>query len=204
MFTVLGIVVALLVAPVVLRPCFTRWGATDAESAMELPGDGIAKQSSGGFTHAITIDAPPERVWPWVIQIGYQRAGWYTYDWFYALTKSGDFVDGRSSDRIVPELQALKVGDVIKMQPSAPFKVVTLEPARAMVLQADGAPVSWVWHLEPTDGGGTRLIERFRMGTPPSFGGTLASVYILDPGSFVFSRKHLLGVKERAEAGGRR
>jgi uncharacterized protein YndB with AHSA1/START domain len=196
----LAVLAAMLVLPWALNGWFNSWGTTPAETAMALPGDDLIPSASGGFTHAVTIDAPPEKVWPWVVQIGMERAGWYTYDWFYALTRSGGFVDGHSSDRIVPELQALKVGDVIKMNPAIPFEVVQLEPTRAMVLKADGedAP-SWVWVLEPLDGGRTRLVERFRQGGKVTLASRLLGVYVLDSGGWVFSSKHLRGVKERAE-----
>ena len=110
MLIALAVLAVLLALPWLLRPAFNSWGATESELAKTLPGDELNPAPISTFTHAITIDAPPEKVWPWVVQIGMERGGWYTYDWFYDLTGSGGFVDGHSSDRIVPELQGLKVG----------------------------------------------------------------------------------------------
>jgi len=81
----LAFVVVLAAYLVVLRPRSHRWGATKAELRRSLPGDGLVHTVKVGYTQAITINAPPEEVWPWLVQIGYQRGGWYTYDWFYPI-----------------------------------------------------------------------------------------------------------------------
>jgi hypothetical protein len=128
---VLVIAVVLAAYLVVLRPRSHRWGVTNAELRRSLPGDDLVPIVKVGYAQAITIKAPPEEVWPWLVQIGYQRGGWYTYDWMYKLLGAADFYDGnRSADRIIPELQDLKVGDTIKIFQQAPFDVVALEPNR--------------------------------------------------------------------------
>ena len=112
---IVGILVAVLLIVVVvylalLRPRSHRWGLTNEEIGLSLPGDDLVPIPKVEYTQAITIDAPSEEVWPWLVQIGYGRAGWYTYDWFYNLTGSGSFYDGdRSAERIIPELQDLEV-----------------------------------------------------------------------------------------------
>jgi hypothetical protein len=200
LIALLVLIVLAVAGLAVSRPEFKRWGATPEEAGRRLPGDLIAGSHAGGFTHAITINAPPAKVWPWVIQIGYRRAGWYTYDWFYQLTGSDSFVDGHSSNRIVRELQGLKVGDEIRIAPKVAFKVVRLDRPYLMLLSASKARISWLWYLQDAGDGKTRLIERYRSPAPRGFLADLPNALILDPGAWVFSSKHLQGVKQRAES----
>jgi hypothetical protein len=90
-------------------------------------------------TRAITIQAPPQAVWPWIVQIGYGRAGWYSYDFLEQAVGAGDFVEGGSAQRIVPELQNLKVGDVIPAAPAPYLGVVVqvVEPPTGVERSAD-------------------------------------------------------------------
>lgn len=218
-FTVL--VLGLVVLPLALKGWHSRWGATDAEAAAQLPGDELVPEPAHRYTRAITIDAPPEEVWPWLVQTGYQRAGWYTYDGFYKATGSAEFVDGHSSDRIVPELQDLKVGDKVHIAKPIGYHVVEMEAPRYMVWHGSGVPGkdmpgsvfaradapekyasnTWVYVLKPVDGGKrTRLVMRMMGWTNDK----VAAVFGEGPfelGGFVMARKHLLGVKARAEAG---
>lgn len=191
--------------------------ATREEVRAAMPGDDLVPNSKTGYTQAITIHAPPAKVWPWLIQVGYKRAGWYTYDWFYKLIKSDEFVDGHSSNRIVPELQSLAVGDEIAIFAAGPFKVVALEPNRALVLLArvdfatgktfeltDPAPGnflnnSWAFVLEDAGDNTTRLVVRYRIDHSPSAVNKLAYSIPTIGGALIFQPKMLWGVKERAE-----
>jgi hypothetical protein len=115
----------------VLRPWHLRWGASAGEARQHLPGDEIVPCPRMETTRAITIEAPAERVWAWLVQIGTGRAGWYSYDVLENLLG----LRVRSADRILPEFQQLAVGDVI---PAAPppylgFRVQRVEPPRALV-----------------------------------------------------------------------
>jgi hypothetical protein len=208
-------VVLLILWPVIARPWHTQWGATEEEVAATLPGDELVPTPKQKATRAVTIDAPPEEVWPWIVQMGYKRAGWYTYDWFYKLTKSGDFVDGRSSNRIVPELQDVKTGDVIMINSQVGYTIMDLKKPEYLVelarvdfatgetFELDETPEkymngSWVYVLKPVDGNKTRLITR-------SYGdwqggiGTVSNAGPLEFGAFVMFRKMMLGVKKRSE-----
>jgi hypothetical protein len=217
----LAIVIVLAIYLVLLRPRSHRWGATDAEVRSALPGDDLVPTAPVGFTQAITINAPPEEVWPWLVQIGYGRAGWYTYDWFYKLTGSADFYDGdRSAERIIPELQDLKVGDTIELARGMSFEVVTLEPNRVLVLLArvdwdtgegfelsDTMPanylnISWVYALEEMDKDTTRLIVRWHGDTGPGLGNALAINVPAEGGALIMQPRLLKGIKARAEAAG--
>ncbi|MCL5961159.1 MAG: hypothetical protein M1358_17945 [Chloroflexi bacterium] len=94
----------------VIRPWQLRWGATDAELARSMPGDDIVQRPTFVATRAVTIQARPNEIWPWLLQIGCRRAGWYSYDWI-------DNLGTPSAERIIPELQHLEVGDLIPMSP---------------------------------------------------------------------------------------
>jgi hypothetical protein len=140
-----------------LATCF----ATAAERRRSLPADGMVPNPLFTATHAITIDAPPEQVWPWIAQMGAGRAGWYSWD---AIDNGG----APSATRLVPELQAVVSGDLMPATPGATdaFVVARADPLRDLVLTApDGHgayAVAWEHVLEPLEGGRTRLIARAR------------------------------------------
>jgi hypothetical protein len=182
-------------APLIRRR-HLRWGATDAELAAPMPGDELVPRSSFTATRAITIDAPPEAVWPWLVQLGYRRAGWYTYDLF-------DNAGYPSADRILPEHQNLKVGDRVPMaknvNDTTAFTVAGMEPNRWMLWQKPNS--TWAWKLVPLDGGRTRLITRLKAlyAWRTSPGNALLTLILFEFGDFPMTRKLLLGVKRRAE-----
>jgi len=171
------------------RPWHARWGATDEEVARAMPG-GELLPDANVTTRAVTVDARPEEVWPWLVQLGYGRAGWYSYDWIDN--------DGRpSAGRIVPELQRLEPGDQILMAPGLGPRVRAVEPNRYL-LAGDAAGGIWCLALYPLGDGRTRLVSRWRIRWPI----TLATVFwvlVSDPGAFVMERRMLLGIKRRAE-----
>ncbi|HEU4563080.1 MAG TPA: hypothetical protein VFS05_00470 [Gemmatimonadaceae bacterium] len=173
------------------------------ERTRPLPGDEILPRVIGSLTHAVTIGRPRREVWPWLVQMGAGRAGWYSYD---------RIDNGRrhSAERIVPELQRVEVGATIPWQPGAAegFTVLRVEPERHLVLGAlppEGGPpvVTWAFVLEAPDPGHTRLIARVRAraGYRPPFGLPRWTVRTLVPwGHMVMQRKQLLGIARRAEA----
>jgi hypothetical protein len=112
-----------------------RWGATSEEVARPMPGDEIVPHAQVQTTHAITIDAGPERVWPWLVQMGYHRAGWYTYPW---VDRYLWHIENPSADEIIPVLQDLAVGDVVPDgEPgTALYRVEVVEPTRLIVLHS--------------------------------------------------------------------
>ena len=138
------------------RPRMLRWGATDAEATESLPGDGDAPAARVQSTRAIDIDAPPDQVWPWLVQMGIRRGGYYTHDRLERLLFRARYVEGRhSATRIHPELQDLKPGDRIYMGGGAYTTVTEVEPLKHLV-----AFETFV--LRPLPGGRTRLIARTR------------------------------------------
>ncbi|MBZ4420241.1 hypothetical protein [Myxococcus sp. RHSTA-1-4] len=189
-----------------LRPRMLYWGANPAEVTRALPGDGIVPNPVGGSTRAITIDARPEDVWPWLVQIGFRRAGWYSYDLLEQAAGAGQFVEGHSAEHILPRFQDLKVGDIIPMSRWTGMQVAELVPARALVLRSvieEEAPPwgvsSWAFVLEPIGGRKTRLLVRGRSGGDPRRWGMRALGQLIEFPHFVMERKMMLGLKKRAE-----
>jgi hypothetical protein len=140
------------------------WGATREELAAPLPGDDSVLNPVFRSTRAITIEAPPEAVWPWLVQMGMGRAGWYSYDSWAAKFSSVPTV---SATTILPHLQELKAGDPVDLINRMVFHVLDLQPNRALVLHADEHQMplqpwvkSWSFALQPLEGGSTRLLVR--------------------------------------------
>ena len=172
-----------------VRPWHLRWGATTDEVRAALPGDELLP-GARSTTRAIAIAAPPEDVWPWLVQLGYGRAGWYSYDWI-----DNDGIP--SVDRIVHELQELKVGDRIEMMPGSGFVVRYIADGRAILGESDDGSTTWCLYLARSFEG-SRLLSRFRARwkvTPAS----AIWIALAEPGGFVMERKMLIGLKKRAE-----
>ncbi|MDO8107026.1 hypothetical protein Q6348_07415 [Isoptericola sp. b441] len=185
------------------------YGSTPSERATSLPGDDIIARPTAVTDHAITVHAGPEQIWPWLVQMGWGRAGWYTARWVDRLLFPAN---GPSADRIVPELQHIEVGTFIPDGPpesKCGLIVEHLEKERALVLHSTthlplswrsfaSADWSWAFVLTPAADGTTRFHFRSRWVTAPWWL-TLTSDLAVVPADFVMSRDMLRGVKERAE-----
>jgi len=201
--TVLVIIPALIVLFVivyilVLLPWHTHWGASAEEAAMPLPGDEMIVHPKMQSTRAITIQAPPEKVWAWVVQIGQGRGGMYSYQWLENLAGC----DIHNVYEIRPELQTLQAGDKIRF--GAPdgypvLPVVTVDKPHVLIL--GGAPEgSWAIYLEAIDGGtATRLISRQRNDYEPGIGNFIIWRVMTEPISFIMEQKMLREFKDLAE-----
>ncbi|HSK78611.1 MAG TPA: hypothetical protein VLQ45_19305 [Thermoanaerobaculia bacterium] len=192
-----------------LRPLFLNWGATDEEIHRFWPGDELSPRPASEATRAITIHAPVDAVWPWIVQIGQDRGGFYSYTWLENLFGARI----RNADRILPEHQSRQVGDTVWMTPRERYggkgcsRVARIEPGRDMVLVTpddyDSAVTkgiapngTWAFLLEPVDERTTRLVVRSRSGPkadPFRF-------LVFDPAHFVMERKMMRGIRDRAEA----
>jgi hypothetical protein len=205
------LVVTVYFYPRVIRPWHLRWGATTAEAAAKRPGDEIIPDPRINATHAITIQAPASEVWPWIIQIGQGRGGFYSYTWMENLVGC----DIENADRILPRFQELKVGDGIRLHPKAPAIPVTAVQPDTMLLMG-GPPAapdariypaatgdyraSWAFYVQDTAPDRCRLIVRFRADWKQSWPAQIAYQGLLEPVHFVMEQKMLRGIRNRAEA----
>jgi hypothetical protein len=181
-----------------LRKWFGRWGTTPADLTRVMSGDAAVVDPSCAATLAVTVEAKPADIWPWLVQIGYQRGGLYSYDW---LDRLFGYLDRPSATRILPEYQELKVGDEIPIGRGGGFPVTAIEPSRALVLGGTGDGFQWVWQfgLYPLDGKRTRLVSRNSVRVPSTLGWWLF-LRVVEPAAFLMTRRMLLGLKRRAEA----
>jgi hypothetical protein len=207
---------ALLIGYATVHRLGQTYGSTSLERQARMPGDGIVSKAQFVITHGITINAPPEIVWPWLVQMGWHRGGWYTARW---VDKRLFPANRASADHVVEKFQDLQVGDFIPdgaPETECGFVVEQLEPLRLLVLHSRShlplewrrsgrASVDWTWvfnvvPLEP--GGRARLIFRWRAATRPWWL-TLSIWAVIVPADFLMSRDMLRGVKRRAERLGR-
>ena len=191
LIVVCAAVVAVVAYLLVFRPWQLRWGATDEELERAMPGDDLVTNPDLDTTRGVTVDARPEDIWPWLVQIGHRRAGFYSYD---RLDNAGV----PSAERILPEYQDLKVGDKIPLDRVNHMEVVVLEPPRVMLWNLPGRGFSWAWGLYPLDGRRTRLVTRIHMRYEWRFPRILG-YFVIDVGDFIMMRKCMLGIKRRAE-----
>lgn len=198
----------------IIRPWHINWGATDKEVRKRLPGDELVPHPALESTRAVTVRAPAEEVWRWLVQLGQDRGGFYSYDRLENLAGA----DIHNVERIVPRMQHLKVGDFVPMAPvewgvpMGGFTVVTIEPERSVVWR-QGWPEevrkldyveaqsrgTWAFVLEEIDGGITRLILRERSGLKPRRRDVIFNYLFMERQHFIMERRMLEGIKERAE-----
>jgi len=213
-----GIGGAIRIAITLLTPFLYKrrasWGATDVEISRSLPGDELVPQNKWGYTHAITIRASAAEIWPWLVQIGQGRGGFYSYEFLENLIGCNI----HNADRIIPEFQHLDVGDEIRHhQKFHPYKVVEVKPEKVIVLHdgdnrkpdsADGdddfiagkyTNAMYIWLLDDIGNGYTRLIARGRYDYRGLRNVLTSNRFLLEPIAFTTSRKMLLGIKKRAE-----
>lgn len=190
--------VPLFVTAPLYRRWHLRWGATEAEVSASLPGDDLQPFAQFRATRAISIEAPPEVVWPWLVQVGCRRAGWYSNDLMDNLGRP-------SSLEILDEFQQLEVGQWVPMsafgEPTqlTAFKVAGFEAHRWLLWTKPES--SWVWQLTSMANGATRLVSRVHAARDWRKPGTaLLGLVLMEFGDFAMFRRMLLGIKERAES----
>jgi len=193
---------------VAIRPLYVRWGTTRDERLARLPGDDLVPDARYRVDHGITIKAPADSVWPWLVQLGQDRGGFYSYAWLERLI--GDQIT--NADRIHPEWQTIKSGDLVRAaQPDyfggrlgsdIGWRVAEVVPGRAIVLENWGAFV-----VQPVDSTTSRFLVRSRGPGTPSLAGVVfgpLNVLVFEPAHFIMERGMMRGVRDRAEAAYRR
>jgi hypothetical protein len=183
-------------------PWMQRWGATDDEVIATLPGDALVPGATDQSTRAVLIRAPAEDVWRWAVQIGQDRGGFYSYDWLENLVGA----DIHNADRVYPEWQTLRAGDLVRAVPPGylggvldekpGWPVAAVEPGRWIVLRGWG-----LFLVEPVDDSTSRLLVRTRF-RDETWWGPVVTRLAFGPVHFVMERRMLLGVKARAEGRG--
>ncbi len=192
-----GLAVGVVVTVALFTPTMDKWGATADEIAASYPGDELVANPKSFVNHAITIQAGPEQIYPWLLQLGADRGGMYSYTALEGLIRCPMV----NTDRIHTEWQNLQVGDPVKLCAGdfapPPYIVAQLHPNQAVVLghQENGEWVDlWQFVLVPQPDGATRLIVRTRTQMVGGFWD------IIHPGVFVMESGMLNGIKARAEA----
>jgi len=194
LFTVaiIGIVVIVL-----LMPWMDSWGATPDEISASLTGDELVLSPRITYTRTISIKAASEEIYPWIVQLGAEKGGMYSYSWFETNILQCELIN---ADRIHEEWQNLKVGEPMKMCPGTsgppPYEIAILEPNHAIVMghKDKGSWIEvWQFNLVPQNDGTTRLVIRSRNNAQGWFWD------LIRPGEFIMSRGMLLGIKQRAE-----
>lgn len=181
----------------VIRPRQMRWGATGEEVERRLPYDDLVRNPTWNSTRVVTVEATPEQIWPWLVQVGWGRAGYYGYD----LIDNG----GKPSAwEILPEHQHLEIGTKFPMSPWTAMYCRDFEEPRWLLLRmgdedGKGDIGSFLYYLDPIDHRHTRLMirmrDKYQWFNPP----ILAMQLAVDVGDIFFQWKHLLGIKARAE-----
>jgi hypothetical protein len=181
-----------------IRRWYRRWGTTAADLTRDMPGDADIPDHTYSTTLAVTVDARPEQIWPWLMQMGYQRGGLYSYDW---LDRLFGFLDRPSANCILPQFQRLEAGDEIPIGRGGGFPVKAIDTNRCLVLGGEGdGQFAWVWQfgLYPLDKDRTRLVSRNSARVPKTVGSWLF-MRVLEPAAFIMTRRMLIGLKDRAE-----
>lgn len=181
-----------------IRRWMGRWGTASADLTRAMAGDGLIADPTYSGTMAVIVNAKPEHIWPWLVQIGYRRGGLYSYDW---LDRLFGYLDRPSATRVLPEFQHLSVGDTIPVGRGPNWPVGVVEPNRALVLDMRNmGGLDWVWQfgLYPVDETRTRLVSRSRVRAHAVWARLLT--HAIEPAGFLMTRRMLLGLKQRAEA----
>lgn len=189
--------------PLILRRWHSMWGTTRDERQRVYPGDMLVALPRVQYTRAITIAATPAKIFPWLLQIGQGRGGFYSYELLENIVGSNI----HNANGILPQYQNLKVGDIIRLIPRdvPSYRVGMILPDEALVLQTNNpandnrTTGSWGFYLHESESGTTRLIIRSRLDYEPTVMNFIIWRLITEPVHFLMEEKMLRGIKERVE-----
>jgi hypothetical protein len=195
-----------------LRTWCLHWGLTATEARAQLPGDELLPVYAGEATHAITIHAPAEKIWPWLMQIGQDRSGFYSY----TFLENAIGADMPKVEHLVPDWRPRQVGETVwfanpnrfsgqgrmiaaQVQPDRTFAMVMADDWRVIQYGGTGERGLWSFNLQPMPDGGTRLIARARGGTAPTLTGKILGRLFWEPAHFVMEQKMLRTIRDLSE-----
>jgi hypothetical protein len=181
----------------IIRPAQLHWGATPEEVARSMPEDGIVAHPAFDATSAITIRATPQQIWPWLVQMGFRRAGFYGYD---LIENAGSGTGIRSTSSILPEFQHPQTGDPLPLSVAGSLTFGAIKPNSCVVWRSWEEPAYgvFIWELVPIDASHTRLISRIRWSYLPDAWGKALGVFT-EFSDHVAVRKILYGIRDRVE-----
>lgn len=192
-FVVASFFVLAILYLTLFRPWQLRWGSTNAEIKRAMPGDDIVDKPSFNATRAVTIGAPAENIYPWIVQMGVNRAGWYSYDLL-------DNLGRRSAEVILPEHQNIQVGDLVPMSPDGKqgLQVKGFINNEWVLWWEETGDTSWAWGIYPDENSCSRLVARVRV-KYRWFSPAIIFNLIIEFFDILMIRKCMLGIKRRAE-----
>jgi hypothetical protein len=195
--TVLAILILAALYWIPIRRWMNQWGSTRSDLTRVMAGDSLLPDWTYSGTTTVVVKARPEHIWPWLVQLGYQRGGLYSYDW---LDRLFGYLDRPSATHVLPEFQHLAVGDQIPLGRGPSWPVAIIDPNRALVLDMRNmGGLDWVWQfgLFPIDDARTRLVSRSRVRARAPWARLLT--HAIEPAGFLMTRRMLLGLRSRAE-----
>jgi len=189
----ISLIVLVFLYLVFFRPWQLRWGATDAEVKRSMPGDEIVSKPSFNATRAVTIHAPAQNIYPWIVQMGVTRAGWYSYDLL-------DNLGRRSAESLLPEHQNIQIGDLIPISPDGKqgMWVKYFRKNKWMLWWDKKGDTTWIWEIHPEGENQFRLITRIRV-KYRFFSSAVLFNLLTEFFDILMMRKSMLGIKRRAE-----
>jgi hypothetical protein len=180
----------------IARPYQLHWGAMEEEIIAPMPGDELETQPHFLATRAITIEGTPQEIWSWIVQMGYDRAGFYGYD---ILENIGSERGIYSADRILPEFQNFEVGDEVPISAVSTLEFYAIEPHKYIIWSGNFGRGSFLWALNPVNDDHTRLISRIRWSYDGLQPGDLGLALFTEFTDHLAIREILRGVKGRVE-----